>query len=58
MIVTHKNSREEYDLSDIVYDKFNGQYGYLVLTLTKEIYFFVGNEEGIESYNMTSDFDL
>jgi hypothetical protein len=58
MKVIHKNSKEVFDLSDIRYTKFYGLYGYLVLTINKEIYFMVNSEDKIDFCVMTDEFEF
>lgn len=57
MKVTHKNSREEFDLDYMVYTKFFGMYGYLIITPLKEIAFIVSVEDK-NIYNMTDEFEV
>lgn len=57
MKVVHKNSREEFNLDYIVYTKFFGMYGYLVITPLKEVVFIVSvNRQNM--YNMTDEFEI
>ena len=57
MKVTHKNSREEFDLDYMVYTKFFGMYGYLIITPLKEIVFIVSVEDK-NLYNITDEFEV
>ena len=57
MKVVHKNSREEFNLDYIVYTKFFGMYGYLVITPLKEVVFIVSvNRQNM--FNMTDEFEI
>lgn len=55
MKVRHCYSLEEFDLDCIVYTKFFGMYGYLVMTPLKEIVF-ITNVYNQEFHYMTNDF--
>lgn len=59
MKVKHKNSQEVFDLSEIVYTKFFGTYGDLVMLISKKIYFIPFHRDNNDTlYDMTNDFEI
>ena len=59
MKAQHKNSQEVFDLSEIVYTKFFGMYGDLVMLISKKIYFIPFDRDNNDTfYDMTNDFEI
>ena len=55
MKIIHKNSLEEFDTFP-AYTKLNGVYGYLVLTISKQVFFISICGEGLIYDDLTDDF--